>query len=185
LAQQYLDPVLYVILMGALVSAILSTVDTTLLAISALATRNLVEPAMPNLSETTKVRLGRALTATGGVIALAVAASGETIKGLVEIASSFGSAGIVVALLFGLHSRFGDERAAVAALVTGAALSFFGDGVVAWGMSLFVGEEIYDTLPAILTGYEGGFVFSVLGALAAYILVAWFTSRRPQMATAD
>lgn len=185
LAQQYLDPILYVILMGALVSAILSTVDTTLLAVSALATRNLVEPALPNLSETTKVRVGRALTAGAGVIALFVAASGESIKGLVEIASSLGSAGIVVALLFGLHTRFGDERAAVAALVTGALLSFFGDGAVAWALSLFMGEEVYDTLPAIWTGYEGGFVFSVLGALAAYLAVAWFTSRKPQVATAD
>jgi SSS family transporter len=185
LAQTYLDPVLYVILMGALVSAILSTVDTTLLAVSALATRNVVEPALPNLSETAKVRIGRALTATAGVVALAVAASGETIKGLVEIASSFGSAGIVVALLFGLHTRFGDERAAVAALVTGAALSFFGDGTVAWAMSLFMGEGVYDTLPAIWQGYEGGFVVSVLGALAAYVFVAWFTSRRPAPATAD
>lgn len=185
LAQQYLDPILYVILMGALVSAILSTVDTTLLAISALATRNLVEPSMPNLSEKAKVRLGRALTATGGVIALAVAASGETIKGLVEIASSFGSAGIVVALMFGLHTRFGDERAAVSALVTGAVLSFFGDGAVAWAMSLFMGEEVYDTLPAIFTGYEGGFVFSVLGAFVAYVVVAWFGQRRPAVATAD
>jgi len=178
LARQYLDPISYVILMGALVSAILSTVDTTLLAFSALATRNLLEPSMPNLSERAKVRVGRLLTAAGGVIALVVAASGETIKGLVTIASSFGSAGVVVALMFGLHSKFGDERAAVAALVTGATLSFFGDGAVAWAMSLFMGDSAYETLPAIFIGYEGGFVFAVLGALAAYILVAYATSRR-------
>ena len=124
------------------------------------------------------------LTAIAGAVALGVAASGETIKGLVEIASSFGSAGIVVALLIGLHTRFGDERAAVAALVTGAALSFLGDGAVAWAMSLFAGEEVYDTLPAIWQGYEGSFFFSVLGALAAYVFVAWFTSRKPAVATA-
>ena len=79
---------------------------------------------MPNLSEKGKLRLGRSLTAIAGVVAFIVAGSGESIKGLVEIASSFGSSGIVVALLFGLHTKFGDERAAVSALVTGAALSF-------------------------------------------------------------
>ena len=179
LAQRYLDPVLYVIVMGALVSAILSTVDTTLLAISAVATRNLVEPAVPDLSETNRVRVGRLITAATGVIAFVIAASGESIQGLVEIASSFGSAGIVVALLFGLHSKLGDERAAVAALVTGAAMSFFGDGVVAWGYGLFAGEDAAAALPWYFQGNEeSGYVFAVLGALIAYVAVAGLTNRR-------
>lgn len=185
LAQQYLHPAMYVILMGALVSAILSTVDTTLLAVSALTTRNLIEPSYPNLSEKAKVRVGRAMTATAGLVALFIAASGETIKGLVELASSFGSAGIVVALLFGLHTKFGDERAAVSALIVGSLLSFVGDGHVATLLSMIVGEGAGETLPPILSGWEGGFVFSVAGALAAYVLVASFTSRRSQVATAD
>ncbi len=184
LAQAYLNPVLYIILMGALVSAILSTVDTTLLAISAVATRNLVEPFVPNLPDRGKVALGRILTAFSGVVALGIAASGDTIKGLVEIASSFGSAGIVVALLFGLHTRFGDERAAVAALVTGATISFFGNGVVAWLLSLFLGEGVYETLPWYWQEFEGGFVYSVLAALAAYIVVAASTSKRREPSAA-
>jgi len=184
LAQAYLSPVLYIILMGALVSAILSTVDTTLLAISAVATRNLVEPFVPNLPDKGKVALGRILTAFSGVVALGIAASGETIKGLVEIASSFGSAGIVVALLFGLHTRFGDERAALAALVIGSVVSFFGNGVVAWLLSLFLGEDVYETLPAFWQGFEGGFVYSVFAALIAYVAVAAFTSRRPEPSAA-
>jgi len=131
LARQYLSPVMYVILIGAIVSAILSTVDTTLLAVSAIATRNVAERILPNLTETQKVRLGRALTATAGVVALIIAATGESIKALVEIASSFGSAGILVALLFGLHTKFGDQRAAVAALITGGLISIFKDGLAA------------------------------------------------------
>lgn len=185
LAQAYLNPVLYVILMGALVSAILSTVDTTLLAISAITTRNLVEPFVPDLSDRGRLVLGRTLTAFGGMVALGVAAAGDTIKGLVEVASSFGSAGIVIAVLFGLHTKFGDERAAIAALITGAVISFFGNGVTGWVLSLFLGDEITETLPWYLQPIEGGFVFAVLGALAAYVAVAWFTSRRPQVATAD
>jgi Na+/proline symporter len=178
LAQAYLDPVLYVVLMGALVSAILSTVDTTLLAISAIATRNLIEPFAPGIPEKGKVALGRVMTAFSGVVALGVAASGDTIKGLVEVASSFGSAGIVVALLFGLHTRFGNQSAAIAAMVTGAVMSFFGNGVVSWVLALFLGEEVYDTIPWYYQEIEGGFVYAVVGSLIAYIAVAVLTSRK-------
>lgn len=180
LAEQYLHPAMYVILMGALVSAILSTVDTTLLAVSALTTRNLVEPSFPNLSEKAKVRVGRAMTATAGLVALFIAASGETIKGLVDLASSFGSAGIVVALLFGLHTKFGDERAAVSALIVGSLLSFVGDGHVGVLMAPLVNEDTQTNMPMLFFGWEGGFVFSVAGALAAYVLVALATApKRP------
>ena len=185
LAQAYLDPVLYVILMGALVSAILSTVDTTLLAISAIATRNLVEPFAPGIPEKGKVALGRVMTAFSGVVALGVAASGDTIKGLVEVASSFGSAGIVVALLFGLHTRFGNQMAAIAAMATGAAISFFGNGVVSWVLALFLGDEVYESLPWYFQELEGGFVYAVIGALFAYIAVAMLTApKRPAEVTA-
>lgn len=187
LAQAYLDPVLYVVLMGALVSAILSTVDTTLLAISAIATRNLVEPFAPGIPEKGKVALGRVMTAFSGVVALGVAASGDTIKGLVEVASSFGSAGIVVALLFGLHTRFGNQAAAIAAMVTGAVMSFFGNGVVSWVLALFLGDEVYETLPWYYQELEGGFVYAVVGSLIAYIAVAALTApKQPaQIATAE
>lgn len=184
LAEAYLNPILYIVLMGALVSAILSTVDTTLLAISAIATRNLVEPFAPGTSAKGKVALGRILTAFSGVVALGVAASGETIKGLVEIASSFGSSGIVVALLFGLHTRFGREAAALAALISGAVLSIMANGTVAWFLSLFLGDEVYDTLPWYLVEVEGGYVFSVVAALVAYVAVALFETKKPEMAGA-
>jgi Na+/proline symporter len=187
LAQAYLDPVLYVILMGALVSAILSTVDTTLLAISAIATRNLVEPFAPGIPEKGKVALGRVMTAFSGVVALGVAASGDTIKGLVEVASSFGSAGIVVALLFGLHTRFGTQMAAIAAMSTGATISFFGNGVVSWVLALFLGDEVYETLPWYYQELEGGFVYAVIGSLIAYIAVAMLAApKQPaEIAAAD
>ncbi|MGH7541239.1 MAG: hypothetical protein ACRELC_09590, partial [Gemmatimonadota bacterium] len=45
----------------------------------------------------------------------------EAVYGLVEQASAFGSAGIVVVTLFGLFTRIGGGRAAVAALTAGVA----------------------------------------------------------------
>ena len=171
--------------MGAIVSAILSTVDTTLLAVSAIATRNVAERILPNLTETQKVRLGRALTATAGVVALIIAATGESIKALVEIASSFGSAGILVALLFGLHTKFGDQRAAVAALITGGLISIFKDGLAATIASLFIGEEAASSLPWYFQEIEGGFVLSVIGAFVAYVAVALLTAPRRETVSAS
>jgi SSS family transporter len=184
LAREYLSPVIYVVLMGALVSAILSTVDTTLLAVSAIATRNLIEPVARDLPEPRKVLLGRSLTMAAGLVAYAVAASGETIKGLVEIASSFGSAGILVALLIGLHSRFGDERAALAALVTGAAGSFFGYGMPYWFVGLF-NETAAEALPGWVQGYDGSFFLSVLAALLAYLVVGALTRKPAEIAASE
>jgi len=173
LAREYLSPVLYVLLMGAIISAILSTVDTTLLAVSSIASRNLINRITQNLPDPRKLAFGRSLTLLAGLAAYLIAASGETIKGLVEIASSFGSAGIVVVLLIGLHSRHGGERAALAALLTGAALSFLGYGVPAWTVGLF-NEAAADAMPGWTHGYDGSFVFSVLGAIAAYFgFAAW------------
>jgi SSS family transporter len=176
LAREYLSPVLYILLMGAIVSAILSTVDTTLLAVSAIASRNVIDRLARDWAEPRKLMFGRSLTLGAGLLAYAIAASGETIKGLVEIASSFGSAGIIVALLIGLHFGYGRERAALAAMFTGAALSFFGYGVPAWFVGLF-DEAAAEALPAWTNGFEGSFITSVLAAIAAYIGVAELEKR--------
>ncbi|MCA8890933.1 MAG: hypothetical protein KDA56_03745, partial [Hyphomonas sp.] len=176
LARQYLSPLMYTVLMGALVSAILSTVDTTLLAVSAIASRNLVERVARNLPEPRKLLFGRSLTLLAGLFAYAIAASGETIKGLVEIASSFGSAGIAVALLIGLHSKFGREMAALGAMVAGALASFFGEGMPAWFASLF-DEGASASMPGWTHGYEGSYLFAVLAALAVYLVIGGLESR--------
>ncbi|HRX74773.1 MAG: sodium:solute symporter family protein [Hyphomonas sp.] len=176
LAAQYLSPLMYVVLMGALVSAILSTVDTTLLAVSAIASRNLIERVARDLPEPRKLLFGRSLTLLAGLLAYAIAASGETIKGLVEIASSFGSAGIAVSLLIGLHSRFGRETAALAAMVAGAFASFLGEGMPSWFVSLF-DEAAAEAMPAWTQGYEGSYVFAVLAALACYLIVGNLEAR--------
>ncbi len=176
LARQYLSPVMYIILMGALISAILSTVDTTLLAVSAIVSRNVIDRVATTLSETRKLMFGRSITLIAGLCAYAIAASGETIKGLVEIASSFGSAGIVVALLFGLHTGFGKERAALGAMAAGALLSFIGYGVPVWFVGLF-DETAAAAMPIWLHGFEGSFLTSVLVALATYAGIAELEKR--------
>ena len=56
------------------------------------------------------------------IIAFLIALSSEGIHELVETASAFGSAGVFVATLFALFTRFGGPASAYASIVAGMAL---------------------------------------------------------------
>jgi Na+/proline symporter len=119
LAQLHLPGVLYVLFAGALLSAILSTVDSTLLVSSSLVSHNIIVPLRPALSEAWKVRSARIGVAVFGVVAYGMALYAEGVYALVEQASAFGSAGIVVIVTFGLFTRFGGPASALASLLAG------------------------------------------------------------------
>ncbi len=119
LAQHYLPTFLYIIFAGALISAILSTVDSALLAASALLTHNLVIPALRIDKENHKISLARGLVMICGIVAFGLAWNAERVYSLVEEASAFGSAGIFVVVIFGLFSRFGGVYSASCALIGG------------------------------------------------------------------
>ena len=107
LAQQYLPTALYAIFAGALLSAILSTVDSTLLVSASLVSHNILVPLRPGATEAQKVRMARGGVAVFGVLAYVMALHAEGVYSLVEQASAFGSAGIVVIVAFGLFTRLG------------------------------------------------------------------------------
>lgn len=122
LAQEHLHPAMYALFAGALVSAILSTVDSALLVSGSLVSHNIVVPLRPNMSERGKVRTARIFVSIFGVLAYVMALYAEGVYALVEQASAFGSAGIVVIVTFGLFTRMGGPRAATAALLAGVAV---------------------------------------------------------------
>jgi Na+/proline symporter len=126
LAEKYLPTFLYVMFAGAVISAILSTVDSVLLSGGSILSHNVIAPLRPGLSEAGRVRAARACVIVLGLIAFAIALRSTTIHELVETASSIGSAGLIVVTLFGLFTRFGGPASAVAALVTGGAVWFAG-----------------------------------------------------------
>ena len=119
LARDRLHPALYAIFAGALLSAILSTVDSTLLTSSALLSHNVVVPMLRVTRESRKVLLARAGVVAFGVIAWALATRAEGVYELVEQASAFGSAGALVTASFGLFTQIGGPVAAIATLVVG------------------------------------------------------------------
>lgn len=122
LAEKYLPTFLYVVFAGAVISAILSTVDSVLLSGGSILSHNVIAPLRPGLSEAGRVRAARACVIVLGLVAFAIALRSTTIHELVETASSIGSAGLIVVALFGLFTRFGGPEAAIAALVTGGAV---------------------------------------------------------------
>jgi Na+/proline symporter len=159
LAQRLLPGALYVILAGALISAILSTVDTTLLVCSSLVSHNLILPARPHLGEQSKVRIARAGVAVFGVLAYIIALHAEGVYALVEEASSFGSAGIFTVVTIGLFTTWGRAGAAIASLL---------GGVITW------------VLGAYVLGLALPYLTSLLVSVAAYAAVALLQRKGPQ-----
>lgn len=119
LARTHLSAALYVVFAGALLSAILSTVDSTLLTSSALLSHNLLVPMLQISDERRKVILARLGVAAFGAAAWVMATSAEGVFALMQESSAFGSAGAVVTMLFALFTRIGGPRAATATLIAG------------------------------------------------------------------
>ncbi|MCB1506100.1 MAG: sodium:solute symporter family protein [Hyphomicrobiaceae bacterium] len=120
LAEKLLPGMLYIMFAGAIISAILSTVDSTLIAAASLLSHNVIAILLGHPSERTRLISVRASVIVLTVIAYALAMTTSSIRDLVEIAAAFGSSGVIVCLVFGLFTRIGAEPSALAALLVGA-----------------------------------------------------------------
>ena len=132
LAQEYLPTALYAVFAGALVSAILSTVDSVLLVASSMVSHNVIVSLRPDIGEAAKVRLARGGVALFGVLAYVIALHAEGVYALVEEASAFGSAGLFVVLVFGIFTRWGGTPAACLTMVAGMLVWILGAYVLKW-----------------------------------------------------
>ena len=139
LAKNHLSSIGYVIFIGALVSAILSTVDSTLLSVSALFSHNIILPSMSGATEKQKIVLARGGVIISGLIAYGIAFTSDSIVGLVELASSLGGPSILVMTSIALFVKKGNA--------TNAMIAFIGS-IVAWVVSHFVFEIEF---PVMLT----------------------------------
>lgn len=155
LAKKHLHTFFYIVFIGALVSAILSTVDTTLLAGSALLSHNIIYPTFKNLTERQKVLVARLGTLASGVVAYFIAFSSESITGLVETASSLGGPSILIIILIALYVKKGNDKNAIFAMSM---------SLVTWVISHYVYQSEY---PIILT---------VLACAVSYFASLPFTS---------
>lgn len=120
IAGKLLPGFLFVLFAGALISAILSTVDSVLLASAAQLSHNILLRLRPQSSEAIRILYARGCVVGLAIVASVLAATATSIRELVEVASAAGSTGILVALLFGLGTRFGGPASAAASIVVGA-----------------------------------------------------------------
>lgn len=133
LARDHAPTFVHVLFTGALVSAMLSTVDSSLLAASSVLTRNVIVRDRA-LAPATRLWIARAAAIGCGAVAWALAHLGDSVQALVEEASSFGSAGIFVAMVFALAGRRRSAIAADSALVAGVGSYVLGAHVFAVAM---------------------------------------------------
>lgn len=167
LAQVHLPKALYILFLGALVSAILSTLSGTLLVVGSLAAHNLVAPLAERhgraLSERSKLRWNRGAVVLFGLLSYAIALGSDNMYALVEEASGLGSSGVFVMMVAALWlPRFGGRASAVAALILSVVIFLLGEHVLGWSYP---------------------YLASLLAATAGYLLFAPLSSRESAVVT--
>lgn len=164
IAQKYLSPILYIIFAGALISAILSTVDSTLLASSALMSHNIVFSIFKVNGEKQKVRITRLNVIISGIIAYLLATHAEGVYNLVKDASAFGSSGIFVVFIFGLLGRFGNGLSATSAVLTGSIVWILFHYMIESDLSYLISLSAA-TLVFVFTALSEKWVFSLFSPI--------------------
>lgn len=119
LSKHYMPGWLVAIFAGALISALLATIDSILLSVSALVSHNVIIPKLNIQSEKSKLHLSRGVVIVAGLIAYIMAVYADSIYELLETASAFGTSGILVITLAGLWLNWGDDLTALITLVVG------------------------------------------------------------------
>lgn len=119
LATKYLSPVMLGLFLGAIISALLATIDSILLAVGALFSHNFIIPIFKIQGEKKMLLISRAVVLVAGVTVYILARHSEGIYDLLETASSFGTSGILVITLFGLWSKKGDQLTAFVTVIAG------------------------------------------------------------------
>lgn len=151
LARRLLPLPLFVVFIAALVSAILSTVNSTLLAFSTLISQNLVFPVMRNRTDRREMLVTRGLILAAGPITCLLALGGENIFEMAQLSSSLGLAGVLTVFFGGMWFRVGGPVAAGSALVAGLIVSSLGNVVFA-------------------DAWDAPFLYSIVAAVAAYAI---------------
>jgi solute:Na+ symporter, SSS family len=163
LARTLLPDLLYAVFSCALLSAILSTINSVLLACAGLLSHNVLVPSLGLRSERTKLLSVRLLVIASGAVSLWIALYADGVYELVEMASGFGTAGVVVTTFAALFLPWGNRWSAGLALLT---------GVVATPLAEYVGA------PA-------PFLTSLATSCVAYAAAAVFSPARRAPAVAD
>ncbi len=141
LIKSYLDPVTAVILTLTIISAVVSTITSALLAPSSMLSHNFLKHRYKELSTLTLCKYG-VLVVTA--ISLVTAFAGEDVYGLLEASYAIGFVGFFVPVTVGLYSKKLSEKACFVSV---------GVSILIWLPELFGHEEIPYSLVAVIIGY--------------------------------
>lgn len=151
LAELYLPASLRIAFVGAIISAILSTVHSALHGPASQVSHNIVLRMVPGLPARRALWVVRGAVMALSVAAYALSLSTERIHDLVEIASAFGSAGVFVVAGFALFTNYGGAASAYGALIA---------GVVVWLVARFG------------LGLPTPYLLALVSSLAIYVALA-------------
>lgn len=166
ITRHYLGELGFLVLSGALVSAILSTVDSALLACGSLVAHNLLPASLRHRDAGSALRVARLSVVGLGLVAYGLAHGSDSVHGLVQEASAFGSAGVFVIGVAAMRSRAGGRGGGPV-----AALTALGLGVGSW------------LLFAHGLGSAIAYLLSLLCATAGYAVVTSIELRWPRRAS--
>lgn len=147
---------LLIIFTGALVSAILSSVDSALLAVSAVVTESGYKRLFPNASPLALLRVARTATVGAAALAAGLAMTGESLRALVMDAGAIGAA-LAVPIIAGLAGSRARHAAPAAIVVQIASLA-----VLDWGL-----------------GVPGAFLWMLAAGTLTFAALAAWERRRP------
>jgi solute:Na+ symporter, SSS family len=122
LIMEYTSPFIQVLLFGALLSAILSTASSALLAPAAILGENLVRPRLNKVSDRQLLWVSRLSVLVIALIAMGMAIQRGNIYELVGEAASVGLVSLFVPLVGGLAWKKITQTAAIASMVSGLAV---------------------------------------------------------------
>jgi Na+/proline symporter len=151
LARTYLSDLLFVLFAGAIVSALLSTIDSALLVSASLMSHNLLGFVVRNSSDMRQVNWSRVWVVLLGLAAYGATFLSDSIFDLVQEAGQFGASGLFVVITFGLFTGFGGPWSA--------------------GISMIVGIGVYTGTKFASEDFPG-FLVTLLASLVSYIASA-------------
>jgi Na+/proline symporter len=157
LARRFFPGVLYVLFAGAIISALLSTIDSCLLVSATLMANNFL-PLNAKADDRARLRWSRIWVILLGLATYLLALTSESVFELSQSASSLGASGLFVVVAFALFSRWGGEWTAIIASLLGLGVYLYGEQ---WA------------------GWEASFLISLLTAAVAYLIVGLIEPGRP------
>ena len=119
LISRYTSPLVQILLFGALLSAILSTASSAILAPSAILGNNIIKPAWGKVSDRLLLRLSRISVLVVAAVSLYIALRRGNIYELVGEASSIGLVSLFIPLTAGLFWKRANRRGAMVSIVSG------------------------------------------------------------------